>query len=83
LRHFYHTKEFSKAYHAYNIQHWATVEKELLELASNPDRKIAGKAAYNLSVLYENLNNRSEMEYWYLEAAEKLGSNIPQNTTVY
>ncbi|MFC2126440.1 DUF6340 family protein, partial [Bacteroidota bacterium] len=83
MRPFYHTKEFAVAYQAYRFEDWAKVEKELLELANSPDRKISGRAAYNLSVLYENLNKRSEMENWYYEAVEKLGSGIPYNIPGY
>jgi hypothetical protein len=74
MRPFYSSKEFKEAYQAFKMGRWDTVEKELLLLSENPDTKIQGKAAYNLGVLYENLDRRSEMDYWYKEAKLKLGS---------
>ena len=74
MRPFYSSKEFKEAYQAYKMGSWNVVEEELLILSENPDSKIQGKAAYNLGVLYENLDRRSEMDYWYREAKLKLGS---------
>ncbi|MCK5703380.1 MAG: hypothetical protein KAI29_19615, partial [Cyclobacteriaceae bacterium] len=83
LREFYATKEFTKAFKAFQMQDWRTVEEELMILTKSPDPKIEGRAAYNLTVLYENLNRTSEMEFWYRRAVEKLGSKIPSNTVGY
>lgn len=83
MRIFYVSKEFSKAFKAYNHQDWQTVEEELMKLTKSTNPKIEGRAAYNLSVLYENLNMVSEMEYWYRKAIDKLGSKIPSNNTYY
>ena len=80
LREFYATKEFTKAYKAFQMQDWRTVEEELMILTKSPDPKIEGRAAYNLTVLYENLNRTSEMEFWHRRAVEKLGSKIPSNS---
>jgi hypothetical protein len=74
MRPFYSSKEFKEAYQAFKMERWDAVEEELLLLSENPDPKIQGKAAYNLGVLYENLDRRAEMDYWYKEAKEKLGS---------
>ena len=73
-RPFYSSKEFKSAYQAFRTGRWKTVEDELLKLTQNSDLKIQGKAAFNLGVLYENLDKQSEMNYWYKEAKEKLGS---------
>ncbi|MCK5206378.1 MAG: hypothetical protein KAQ79_00110 [Cyclobacteriaceae bacterium] len=83
LREFYATKEFTKAYKAFQLQDWRTVEEELMILTKSPDPKIEGRAAYNLTVLYENLNRTSEMEFWHRRAVEKLGSKIPSNSVGY
>ena len=83
LREFYATKEFTKAFKAFQMQDWRTVEEELMILTKSPDPKIEGRAAYNLTVLYENLNRTSEMEFWHRRAVEKLGSKIPSNTVGY
>ena len=73
-RPFYSSKEFKNAYQAFKYGRWDTVEEELLLLTKNSDTKIQGKAAYNLGVLYENLDRHTEMDYWYNEAKSKLGS---------
>jgi hypothetical protein len=78
-REFYSAKKFAIAFKAYNMQNWKTCEKELLSLAESADPKIEGRAAYNLSVLYENLNRTSEMEFWHRRALELLGNSIPSN----
>ncbi|MCK5101812.1 MAG: hypothetical protein KAR17_03320, partial [Cyclobacteriaceae bacterium] len=83
MREFYATKEFTKAFKAFQMQDWRTVEEELMILTKSPDPKIEGRAAYNLTVLYENLNRTSEMEFWYRRAVEKLGSKVPSNTVGY
>lgn len=83
MRIFYVSKEFSKAFNAYQNQNWQTVEEELLKLTKSTDPKIEGRAAYNLSVLYENLIRTSEMEFWHRKAVDKLGSKIPSNKTFY
>jgi len=80
LRPFYSAKEFKTAYKAFQRGDWLIVESELLQLVEYPDRKAQGKAAYNLSVLYEHLDRQSEREYWYRQAKEKLGT-LP--TTAY
>ena len=83
MRLFYATKEFAPAYKAYRIRKWDTVEKELIQLTKHTDKKIQGRAAYNLAVFYENQGKTADMEYWYRRAEEKLGSlpksaiNIP------
>ena len=74
MRPFYSAKEFKKAYQAFKSGRWDEVEEELLLLTERTDMKIQGKAAYNLGVLYENLDRQSEMGYWYEEAKLKLGS---------
>ncbi|ELR71471.1 hypothetical protein C900_02534 [Fulvivirga imtechensis AK7] len=76
-REFYHTKGFSRAYKAYQMGHWAEVENELLPLTRSEESKIAGRAAYNMAVLCENLNRLDEMTYWYGVAQEKLGDKMP------
>lgn len=76
-REFYHTREFSKAYKAYQMGHWADAENQLLQLTKSEDSKIAGRAAYNMAVLCENLNRLDEMTYWYGVAQEKLGGKMP------
>ena len=78
-RPFFGSKEFAKAYKGFYNEDWKTVEEELLLLTKSPDSKIEGKAAYNLSVLYENLNRVSEMEFWYRRSVEKLGSKVPSS----
>ena len=83
LREFFATKEFTKAFKAFQMQDWRTVEEELMILTKSPDPKIEGRAAYNLTVLYENLDRISEMEFWYRRAVEKLGSKVPSNTVGY
>lgn len=83
MREFYNTKEFSNAAKAYQKQDWQTAEEELLNLTKSPDPKIQGRAAYNLSVLYENLDRVSEMDFWHKKAVEKLGNKIPANTILY
>ncbi len=83
LRQFYNTNKFSNAFKAYNNQDWLRVEEELMNLTKSTDPKIEGRAAYNLSVLYENLNMVSEMEYWHRKAVDKLGSKIPSNNPGY
>ena len=82
-RPFFGSKDFTKAYRGFHNENWKTVEEELLQLAKSPDSKIEGKAAYNLSVLYENLNRVSEMEFWYRRSVEKLGSKVPTSIPVY
>lgn len=79
MREFYGSKEFSKAAKAYKNLQWKTAEKELLNLAKSTDPEIEGRAAYNLSVLYENLDRPSEMEFWHRKAVEKLGNKIPSH----
>ena len=74
---FYTTKEFSKAYNNYLVSNWEAVESELHLYKDHPDKKISGRAAYNLAVLYENLNRPSEMQHWYRMAKQKLGSETP------
>ncbi len=83
LHQFYNTNKFSIAFKAYNNQDWQTVEEELLKLSKSADPKIAGRAAYNLSVLYENLYRTSEMEFWHQKAVQILGSKMPSNKTFY
>jgi hypothetical protein len=77
MRLFYATKEFKTAFKAYSYRNWDKVEEELMQLTKHPDTKMQGRAAYNLSVLYENLGRIDEMEYWYRRAEEKPGS-IPK-----
>jgi hypothetical protein len=77
MRLFYANKEFKTAFQAYSYRNWDKVEEELMLLTKHPDSKIQGRAAYNLSVLYENLGRTDEMEYWYRRAEEKPGS-IPK-----
>lgn len=77
MRKFYATKNFRSAFNAYYQRDWDKVEKELMQLTKHPDRKMQGRAAYNLSVLYENLGRIDEMEFWYRRAEEMPGS-IPK-----
>jgi len=74
MRPFYSAKEFNQAYRAFNAGNWEFVEKELITLSSHPDEKMQGKAAYNLSIYYENQGRISEMEYWRKIAESKLKS---------
>lgn len=83
MRKFYATKEFSNAFKAYNMQKWTTVEEELIKLTKSSDSKVEGRAAYNLSILYENLNRTSEMEFWHRKALDKLGSKMPSNNDLF
>ncbi len=72
MRPYYSTKEFKSVYQAFKLGNWDEVEEKLLLLTESPDMKTQGRAAYNLGVLYENLDRRSEMDYWYSEAKLKL-----------
>lgn len=76
-RRFYNTKEFANAYQAFMRKDFLTAELELYELTKSSNNKTAGRAAYNLAVLYENLNRSSQMDYWYQEASRILGKNLP------
>jgi len=71
---FYSTKEFKTAFKAYQRKDWDTVERELMLLTKHSEKKIQGRAAYNLAVVYEHLGRNEEMAYWYRRAEEKLGS---------
>lgn len=75
-RQFYHTKVFKSAYKAYLMEDWDIVEAELLKLTETSKPEIAGKAAHNLSVLYENINRQDDMEYWREKARDLLGQII-------
>ncbi len=76
-REFYTSKEFTSAFKYYTMQNWQEVESELSKYKDNPDNKISGRAAYNLAVLYENINKPELMVYYYNIARQKLGSNTP------
>ena len=76
-RQFYHTKVFKSAYKAYQMEDWDTVEAELLKLTESSKTEVAGKAAHNLTVLYENINRQDDMEYWKDKARRLLGEKLP------
>jgi hypothetical protein len=73
-RDFYIKGELLQAYHAFLDRNWETVEYILLILAESDDSSIAGMAAHNLSVLYEQLRREEEREHWQAIALEKLGA---------
>lgn len=56
-------------------QDWQTAISLLTPLTSHSDRKISGKACYNLSVAYEAIGELNLAEEWRYEAGEKLGPN--------
>ncbi|MBL6447546.1 hypothetical protein JMN32_14605 [Fulvivirga sp. 29W222] len=76
-RQFYHTKEFKNAYRSYLSENWDTTESELLKITESQKPEIAGRAAYNLAVLYENINRPEDVDYWYRKATNLLGNKVP------
>jgi len=55
---------------------WNTAIKILLPLTDHPDKEIAGKAAYNLSVAYEGQHMPEESAFWYKKAEQWLEGKI-------
>ncbi len=47
---------------------WEDARKMLLPLTEHPDKKVAQKAAHNMSVIAEALGNRDEMDQWIEKA---------------
>jgi hypothetical protein len=57
-------KEFTDAVAFCRFGNWPEAVKALMPLTESTNPKISGKAAYNLSVVYEAEGNASMSEYW-------------------
>jgi hypothetical protein len=57
-------KEFTEAVTLCKYGNWPEAIKALMPLTESTNPKISGKAAYNLSVVYEAEGNTSMSEYW-------------------
>lgn len=76
-REFYFSKPFKPAYKAYKTGNMAFAEADLIRLSKDGSRETAGRAAYNLAVVYENMNRHEDMVYWYEKARTLLGYKVP------
>ena len=74
-RNYYSGKPFQSVKHDFKNRDWNSAEEKLIEFAKSSDPKIKGKAAYNLSIVYQALQKNRESEMWYAEAERLLGAS--------
>lgn len=74
---FYYTgKHFSEVTPLIENRNWEEAISLLLPMTEKDNTKIAGKAAYNLSFIYDALNDTEQSVYWYKEAKKRLGGKL-------
>ncbi|MTI20465.1 tetratricopeptide repeat protein [Fulvivirga sp. RKSG066] len=74
----YRQKELKGGVRALVFGNWSEAITFFSRYTNDPDSKIAGKAAYNLSVAYEALGMMDDATYWYEQAQKMLdGKKLP------
>lgn len=75
-RFYYSGKHFSEVTPHIDYKNWEEAIKLLLPMTEKDNKKIAGKAAYNLSFIYDVLNDPEQSGHWYKEAKKRLGGKL-------
>lgn len=70
-RNYYTSRELETAAASLHRRDWVAAATPLKTLAASADAKLAAKAAYNLSVVYEAINDLDEALRWATQAEQK------------